>query len=314
MTSADATDRASKTGPTTHPSTQPTRPTVGIMTPPAQVAYPDIVRVWREADAVPEIEHAWLYDHLMPIFGDENGPTFEGWTLLSALAAATQRLRVGVMVTSNRFRPPALLAKIATTVDVVSDGRLDFGIGVGSRPSHPLARREYEAHGLPFHDADRAVESLDEACTVIKRLWTEPAPFDWHGTHIDLTGAFGNPKPVQRPHPPILIGGRASGTLRITARHADMWNVPGGDIDDLAGRSALLDRYCADIDRDPATITRSITLSASYDRPDTTRDAIEQALDAGFRHVVLGLASPYPDDVARWVADELVTPTVGARM
>ena len=133
------------------------RPSFGIMTAPMQVEYDDVLRVWREADAIPEIEHAWLFDHLMPIGGDPNGPAYEGWTLLSALAAQTQRLRLGVLVTSNRFRPPANLAKIAATVDVVSGGRLEFGIGAGSRPGHPIARREYEAHGLPFHDFDHSV-------------------------------------------------------------------------------------------------------------------------------------------------------------
>jgi alkanesulfonate monooxygenase SsuD/methylene tetrahydromethanopterin reductase-like flavin-dependent oxidoreductase (luciferase family) len=286
--------------------TPPTR--FGIMTAPSQVDYHDVQRVWREADTIPEIEHAWLFDHLMPIFGDPNGPTFEGWTLLSALAAQTRRLRLGLLVTSNRFRPPAVLAKIAATVDVVSGGRLDFGIGAGSRPSHPLARREYDAHGLPYHDAAQAVAALAEACTVIRRLWTETAPFDFHGSHVQLTGAFGNPKPVQRPHPPIMIGGRASATLRVVAEHADLWNIPGGgDIEDLAGRSALLDRYCAEIGRDPASITRSVVLPVSYERPGATRDAIGEAVEAGFRHVVLGLAAPYPPDVARWAADELIS-------
>ncbi|WP_245642655.1 LLM class flavin-dependent oxidoreductase [Nonomuraea candida] len=279
------------------------------MTAPSQVGYQDVLRVWREADTIPEIEHAWLFDHLMPISGDPAGPAYEGWTLLSALAAQTRRLRLGVMVTSNRFRPPAMLAKIAATVDVVAGGRLDFGIGVGSRPGHPPARREYEAHGLPFHDSTRAVASLAEACTVIRRLWTETEPFDFHGEHVRLAGAFGNPKPVQRPHPPILIGGRSGPTLRVAAEHADLWNIPGGDIDDAVSRGKLLDRYCADLGRDPATIVRSIALQVSYDRPALTRAAIGEALDAGFRHVVLGLPAPYPDGVARWVAGELVAPS-----
>ncbi|KIZ16762.1 LLM class flavin-dependent oxidoreductase [Streptomyces natalensis] len=287
--------------------TQPLTPCFGIMTAPSQVDYHHILRVWREADTIPEIEHAWLFDHLMPIGGDPNGVAYEGWTLLSALAAHTQRLRLGVLVTSNRFRPPAMLAKIAATVDVVSGGRLDFGIGAGSRPGHPVARREYEAHGLPFHDAAHAVSSLAEACTVIRRLWTETEPFDFHGTHIQLTGAFGNPKPVQRPPPPLLIGGRAASTLRVVAEHADLWNIPGGDIDDAVERSALLDRYCAEIGRDPAAITRSIVLPVSYADPDATRHAIGEAIHAGFRHIVLGLTAPYPDNVARWVADELIT-------
>ena len=223
----------------------------GIMTAPMNVDHADVLRVWREADTVPEIEHAWLFDHLMPIGGDPDGPIYEGWTLLAALAGQTRRLRLGLLVTSNRIRPPALLAKIATTVDVVSGGRLDFGIGAGSRPSHPLARREYDSHGLPYADFGDSVEALAEACTVIRRLWTEDAPFDFRGTHVQLTGAYGNPKPVQRPHPPIVIGGRAAATLRVVAEHADVWNIPGGDIEDARSRSALLDRYCAAIGRDP---------------------------------------------------------------
>lgn len=282
------------------------RPRFGIMTAPMQVDYLDVLRVWREADTIPEIEHAWLFDHIMPIAGDPSGPTYEGWTLLSALAAQTRRLRLGLLVTSNRFRPPAMLAKIAATVDVVSGGRLDFGIGVGSRPDHPLARREYEAHGLPFHDTAYAVGSFAEACTVLRRLWTETEPFDFDGTYHRLAGAFGNPKPVQRPHPPILIGGRSASTLRVAAEHADLWNIPGGDLDDVVRRSALLDRYCTEIGRDPASITRSIHLPVSYDQPSSTRDAIGEAVDAGFRHIVLGLSAPYPAGVARWVTDKLI--------
>jgi alkanesulfonate monooxygenase SsuD/methylene tetrahydromethanopterin reductase-like flavin-dependent oxidoreductase (luciferase family) len=288
---------------------QTSHPRFGIMTAPSQVAYDDILRVWREADTTPQIEHAWLFDHLMPIFGDPTGPTYEGWTLLSALAAQTHRLRVGLLVTSNRFRPPAMLAKIATTVDIVSGGRLDFGIGAGSRPSHPLARREYEAHGLPFHDFSHSVDSVAEALTVIRRLWTETEPFDFTGAHVQLTGALGSPKPLQRPHPPILIGGRSAPLLRVAAMHADVWNIPGDDIDDAAGRSTLLDRYCAGIGRDPASLTRSIHLQVSYDQPDITRDAIGRAIDAGFEHLVLGLPNPYPVGVARWVVDELITKT-----
>ena len=289
---------------------QKTRPRFGIGTAPMQVDYQDVLRVWREADGIPEIEHAWLFDHLMPIGGDLSGPIYEGWTLLSALAAQTERLRLGLLVTSNRFRPPAMLAKFAATVDVVSGGRLDFGIGAGSRPSHPLARREYEAYGLPFDDFAHSVGSLAEACTVIRRLWTESKPFDFDGTYVHLTGAFCNPKPIQRPHPPILIGGRSTALLRVVAEHADLWNIPGGDIEDVVSRSALLDRHCAEIGREPASITRSIHLSVSYDQPSLTRDAISEAIGAGFQHIVLGLSAPYPANVAQWVNDELINTSI----
>src|ERR1700752_2931737 len=293
--------------PTENYMPQSPLPSFGIATAPMQVDYRDIQRVWREADAIQAIEHMWLFDHLMPIAGDPDGPTFEGWTLLSALAAQTERLRLGLMVTSNRFRPPAMLAKIAATVDIVSGGRLDFGIGAGSRPGHPLARREYEAHGLPFHDSAHAIGSLAEACTVIRRLWTETEPFDFDGTYHHLTGAFCNPQPVQRPHPPILIGGRSIAPLRVVAEHAEAWNIPGGDIDDAVRRSALLDRFCAEIGRDPASITRSIVLPVSYDQPGDARDAIAEAIDAGFPHIVLSLPAPYPPNAAQWVSSELIS-------
>jgi alkanesulfonate monooxygenase SsuD/methylene tetrahydromethanopterin reductase-like flavin-dependent oxidoreductase (luciferase family) len=286
----------------------PAGPSFGIATAPSQVAYDDVLRVWREADSIPQIEHAWLFDHLMPIFGAPNGPIFEGWTLLSALAAQTERLRLGLLVTSNRFRPPAMLAKIAAGVDVISGGRLEFGIGAGSNLTVPIARREYEAYGLPFHDAAYAVGSLAEACTIIRRLWTETEPFDFDGSYHQLTGAFCSPKPVQQPHPPILIGGRATPTMRVIAEHADRWNMPGGSIDDAIARSAALDRLCAEIGRDPAEITRSIVLPVSYDRPADTRDAIRAALDGGFSHIVLSLGAPYPVEAARWVADTFIAP------
>ncbi len=280
----------------------------GIATAPQQVDYTDLARVWHEADAVPEIEHAWLFDHLMPIGGNRLGPIYEGWTLLSAIAAQTGRLRLGLLVTSNRLRPPAVLAKIATTVDVVSHGRLDFGIGAGSRTSVPEARREYDAHGLPYLDFADSVDALAEACTVIKRLWSETEPFDFNGRHVRLTGAFGNPKPVQQPHPPILIAGRTARVLRVVAEHADIWNIAGVDIADATARSALLDRYCAEIGREPTAITRSFHVPVSYEDPATTREAVAAAIDAGFTHIVLSLRTPYPEGVARWVAEQIVIP------
>ena len=256
-------------------SAHTTGPRFGIATAPQQVSYRDILRVWRDADTIPEIEHAWLFDHLLPIRGDRNGPIFEGWTLLSALAAQTDRLRLGLLVTSNRFRPPAMLAKIA-----------------------------------PYHDFASSVGSLAEACTVIRRLWTESEPFDFDGAYLHLTGAFCNPKPVQQPYPPILIGGRSTATLRVVAEHANLWNIPGGDIDDAVSRRGLLDHFCAEIGRDAASITRSITLQVSYDDPSNTRDSIVEAIDAGFQHIILSLQAPYPENVAQWVTNELINKSV----
>jgi alkanesulfonate monooxygenase SsuD/methylene tetrahydromethanopterin reductase-like flavin-dependent oxidoreductase (luciferase family) len=283
------------------------RPTFGIMTPPQQVAYGDVLRMWQEADAIPEIEHAWAFDHLFPIGGDRRGPIYEGWTLLAALAAQTSRLRVGLLVTSNRFRPPAMLARMAATVDHVASGRLDFGIGAGSRTDIPWARMEYDAHGLPYLDAADAVASLGEACTVIRRLWSEADPFDYEGRFVQLRGAWCNPKPLQEPHPPIVIGGLAPSTLRVVAEHADIWNFPSADIDDAVRRSALLDRLCAEGGRDPAEVTRSMILHPSYEAPEETRDTINRAIDAGFSHFVVSLPAPRPPGCAQWLAEEIIT-------
>ncbi|GGL29901.1 LLM class flavin-dependent oxidoreductase [Phycicoccus endophyticus] len=288
-----------------------TRPSVGILTPPTNVAYEDLLRVWGEADAVPAIGQAWLFDHLMPIGGDPDGPAFEGWTLLAALAARTERLRLGLLVTSNRIRPPALLAKIAATVDVVSGGRLEFGIGVGSRPDVPTARREYLGHGLPYVDTGDAVARLAESLAVIRRLWTAPVPFDWAGEHVRLVGAWGNPKPVQRPHPPVVVGGRSTRVLRIVAEHADVWNLPSGDFADLAERGAVLDRFCAELGRDPASVVRSLPVPVDLDRPEAARETLERSAEAGVGHVVLVLPAPYPTGLPQWVADEVVTPALG---
>jgi alkanesulfonate monooxygenase SsuD/methylene tetrahydromethanopterin reductase-like flavin-dependent oxidoreductase (luciferase family) len=290
----------------------------GIKTTPADVGYEEIRRVWLDADEIPEIEHAWLYDHLLPLFSDPAGPAYEGWTLLAALAAQTQRLRLGLLVTNNRIRRPAVLAKIAATVDVISGGRLDFGIGVGGLPdSAPNAARvvpEYQAYGIPLGAWSDAVASFAEACTLIRRMWTEEV-FDFDGTYHRLKGVRCNPRPVQRPHPPIVIGGSGKTTLRLVAEHADMWNAigpPVNTVEHLRERSAVLDEQCEAIARDPASVVRSVQLLVSYDHPASTRATLSQLASAGFTHLVLTLRAPYPRDAARWATNELIIPTLDA--
>jgi alkanesulfonate monooxygenase SsuD/methylene tetrahydromethanopterin reductase-like flavin-dependent oxidoreductase (luciferase family) len=286
----------------------------GIKTTPANVSYTDILRVWLDADAIPEIEHAWLYDHLLPRVGAGSEPIYEAWTLLTALAAQTRRLRVGVLATNNRIRHPAVLAKIAANVDEISNGRLDFGIGVGGLPkSDPrfatMVAPEYEAFGIPVGGWGAAVAGLSEACTIIRRLWSGEE-FDFAGEHYRLIGARCSPTPVQ-PRVPILIAGTGASTLRIVAEHADLWNAIGPPLNTaakLADRRAVLDSYCTDIGRDPRTITRSVQLAISYDDPARTRDAVREMIEVGFTHVVLNLPSPYPSDVAHRVAADVIRP------
>jgi alkanesulfonate monooxygenase SsuD/methylene tetrahydromethanopterin reductase-like flavin-dependent oxidoreductase (luciferase family) len=299
-----------------------TRVSFGIKTSQSGLTYDEILKTWREADAIPEIEDAWLWDHLIPLRGDSNTAALEAWTLLAALAAQTTRLRLGVIVTSNRIRPPAVLAKMAATVDIVAGGRLVFGIGAGGSAvsgnpaSLQLVHREYDAYGIDVVTPGEAVAALDEACTLIKRLWTEDQPFDFDGRCYQLSGAICEPKPLQRPRPPIMIGaGGERSALRVVARHADIWASPTFTAADFRHRSAVLDEHCVAIGRDPAEITRSVQVfftaqkpaapGARFPGPAGARELIAELIDAGASHVVLAaIGAPS----MRWVADEIIQP------
>ncbi|WP_308249732.1 LLM class flavin-dependent oxidoreductase [Sphaerisporangium fuscum] len=290
------------------------RVSFGLKTVPAHTTYDEILRVWQEADSVPLIEHAWLWDHMLPLMGDPGGPILEGWTLLAALAARTERLRLGVMVTSNRVRPPAVLAKIAATVDVISGGRLVMGIGVGGthQPGDTLTPREYDAYGLTIVPPAEGVQRLAETCAIFRRMWTEDV-FDFEGRFYRLKGTRCEPKPVQRPGPPLMIGGWGDRTLRVVAEHADVWNVPGpphNPVEYIAERSAVLDAHCAAIGRDPAEITRSTQMTVSYDDPAATRATALELVGAGVTHIALNLRGPYPKDVAHWAAEHVIEPVL----
>jgi F420-dependent oxidoreductase-like protein len=207
--------------------------------------------VWRIADEA-GFDHCWCMDHFATLGGRDDGPIFEAWTLLAAMAATTSRTRIGCAVTGNTYRHPAVLAKAAVTVDHLSGGRLEFGIGAG------WAENEHTMLGLPFGTAGDRADRLEEACQVIRSLWTQ-ARASFAGQHYQLTGAVAEPKPVQQPHPPIWIGGAGRRrTLRIAAQHASVWNAPGGSPEEVAELSGVLDRHCADIGRDPSEIRRSV--------------------------------------------------------
>ncbi|MFJ5272466.1 LLM class flavin-dependent oxidoreductase [Streptomyces sp. NPDC088358] len=290
----------------------------GIKTTPMHVSYEDIRRVWQEADTLPEIEDAWLWDHLLPLRGPKDGPIHEGWTLLSALAAQTERLRLGLLVTSNRLRPPAVLGKITSTVDVISGGRLVMGIGVGGTRQPPGAGgisgenpaiAEYAAYGLTLVPPGEGVARLAETVEILQRMWTEDV-FDFEGRHYRLRGTRNEPKPVQRPGPPLLIGGWGTRLLRLVAERADIWNIPGpphNGVEFVAERGRVLDAHCAEIGRDPGEITRSVQVVVSYDDPAATRAAVTGLIGVGTGHVVLSLPQPYPPGVARWLVDEIIT-------
>ncbi len=274
----------------------------GIKTSQQFTDYESILRVWLEADNIPSIEHAWAFDHFIPLGPDPTGPQLEGWTLLGALAARTERLRIGLMVTGNTYRHPAILANIATTVDVISNGRLDFGIGAGWN------EMEHTMYGIPLYTTGERIRRLGEACEVIKLLWTETvANFD--GKYYHLKDARCEPKPVQKPYPPFVIGGSGEQlTLRIVAKYASIWNFVGGDIATFHHKNAVLNEHCAAIGRDPKTIERSIQWPVNYNNMGEAIAEMRPYIEAGATHIVLYLRAPYPEGVVQRLADEVVKP------
>ncbi len=274
----------------------------GIKTAPQNTTYEDMLRVWLEADEVPSIEHAWLFDHFMPLGDDPTGPCLEGWTLLSAYAALTKRLRVGLMVTGNTYRHPAVLANMAATIDIISKGRLDFGIGAGWN------ELEHSAYGIPLYEPGERIKRMGEACEVFRLLWTETAS-DFDGKYYQLKGAYCEPKPVQKPHPPITIGGGGEQlTLRMVAKYADIWNFAGGPVESFKHKSEVLDGHCAKIGRDPLTIERSIQALVNPNDMQSTITMVQSFIDNGVTHIVLNLRPPYPEQIAHRVAQEIIEP------
>ncbi|GAA2111715.1 LLM class flavin-dependent oxidoreductase [Kitasatospora saccharophila] len=300
----------------------PPEVTFGVKTTPMRVGYPEILRVWEEADELPELVDAWLWDHLMPLVGPKDGDVLEGWTLLSALAARTRRLRLGLLVTANPLRRPALLGKMATTVDVLSGGRLVMGLGVGGthQPAgaggiagENPAVAEYAGYGLDLVPPGEGIARLAETIEVLRGMWSGEA-FDYAGRWTTLTGNHNRPGPVQRPGPPILIGGWGTRLLRLVAERADIWNVPGpphNAVAAVAERARVLDAHCAAIGRDPATLTRSVQYIVSYQDPARDRAVLAELIAAGFTHLVLSLRAPYPPGVAKWLVEEIVRPLRG---
>jgi F420-dependent oxidoreductase-like protein len=279
----------------------PRRLRFGIKTSPQFTTYEDMLRVWREADALPIFEHAWDFDHFMPLGNDPTGPCLEAWTLLAAFAAQTERLRVGVLVTGNTYRHPAVLANMGATVDIISHGRLDFGIGAGWN------ELEHNAYGIPLYAPAERIGRLGEACEIIRRLWTEET-VDFEGRYYHLRGAHCEPKPVQKPYPPFMIGGSGEQlTLRVVARYADLWNHSGTQ-EEYAHKNEVLNAHCAAIGRDPAAIERSVQLWADPANLDGVRDTGRQYIALGATHLIFNLRPPYPPDILPRLAAEVAEP------
>jgi F420-dependent oxidoreductase-like protein len=211
-----------------------------------------VLDLWRHLELT-GWDIACVSDHFMPNTKDREGAVLESWSTLSALAALVPRMRVGTIVLGNTYRHPAVVAKMAAQIDIISGGRLLLGLGAGWQ------KNEHEAYGIPFYTMRERLARLDEACEVIRSLWTQRRT-NFAGRYYQLSDAPLDPKPIQKPHPELMIGGGGERvTLRIVAKHADHWNVWGGPRV-LARKSSILEEHCAKVGRDPKKIGRSVNM------------------------------------------------------
>ncbi len=234
---------------------------VGVTLHPQHCTIGDLRSAWQEADGL-GVDTIWTWDHFFPLYGDPDGPHFEGWSLLAAMAVDTSRARFGALVTCNSYRNPDLLADMARTVDHLSGGRLILGIGAG------WFERDYDEYGYEFGTGPDRLRALRASLPRIKERLSRL-----------------NPPPVGSL--PIMVGGGGEKvTLRIAAEHADMWNV-GGPPDNFAHKNEVLNNWCSKVGRDPQAIERTVMI-----RPDGLSN-VDAFLDAGAQHFIIGVGHPF---------------------
>ena len=224
-------------------------------------AYETMTRVAQEAEAL-GYDSIWLFDHFHTVPTPTQEVTFECWTSTAALARDTKRVRIGQMVTCNGYRNPALLAKMASTVDVLSHGRLDFGIGAG------WYEQEFRAYGYDFPDGPTRLRQLRDAVQIILKMWTEDEAI-FEGKYYQVHGAINQPKGVQKPHIPLLIGGGGERvTLKLVAQYADACNIGHLDNAGLEHKFAVIKKHCEEVGRDYNTIKRTVMFNCAIAETD----------------------------------------------
>jgi F420-dependent oxidoreductase-like protein len=232
---------------------------VGI-TDPVE-AYETMTRVALTAEAL-GFDSIWLYDHFHTVPTPTQEVTFECWISTAALARDTKRVRIGQMVTCNGYRNPALLAKMASTVDVLSHGRLDFGIGAG------WYEHEFLAYGYDYPDGPTRLKQLHDAVQIILKMWSEEQA-TYEGQYHHVNGAINQPKGVQKPHIPLLIGGSGEKvTLKLVAQYADACNIGHLDNEGLARNFAIIKRHCEAAGRDYNAIRRTVLMNCAIAESD----------------------------------------------
>jgi F420-dependent oxidoreductase-like protein len=302
----------------------------GVQTPPQNVTFQGLREAWKLIDSL-GYDTAWVFDHFFPIMtSDPSGPCYEGWMMLAALAAETSLAQVGVLVTGNTYRHPAVLAKMGATLDHTSGGRLIMGIGAG------WFELEHDAYGIHFGTTAERINRVDEAAEIIKRLWTE-RQVTFEGRYYQLKDAYSEPKPLQQPHPPLMMGGAGEKLmLRVIAKHADQWNTFGSPevfrhkIEVLKEHCAAVGRAFDDIEVSWAgaglitdsreekeellrRLAEAFGITPEQAAPGALvgstseiRDRIHQFIEAGVTHFIMILNAPFSHDTIRRFAEEVM--------
>lgn len=260
----------------------------GIKTPPQHCAWQDMVAIWQATDEIPVFSSCWNFDHFYPLVGDETGACMEAWVTLSALAAMTKRVRIGCMVNGAPYRHPAVIANMAATLDIVSDGRLNLGLGAGWHEG------ECAAYGIDLLPIGQRMDRFEESVQIVRSLLREETT-SFNGTYYALTDARCEPKGPQRNGPPIIIGGGGEKrTLRIAARYADHWNLPFASPEQFHAKYDVLQQHCAAVGRDISEIECSVQVALTADQDPNESAAVAAALRAvGVDTVIYSLRNPY---------------------
>lgn len=262
--------------------------------------FPELVRRWQEAESL-GFDTVWVTDHF--ITGDEPGedlePIYEAWTAIAGLAMVTSSIRFGVMVTGNTYRNPALLAKQAVTIDHISNGRLILGIGAG------WWVREHDAYGYEMPGNRELVDRFEEALEIITRL-QEDERATFKGKYYWVNDAPFEPKPIQKPHIPLMIGSSGPRMLRLTAKYADEWNTRG-PVETIKPRLEALDRALVDAGRDPKTIVHSVwPWGEKWTSVDDVKQMIAEYQEAGFTEIIFSWPGDEYVDVMHEVARDVL--------
>lgn len=264
----------------------------GIQLQAQRTSWPEYLDAVRTVEAC-GFDAVWNFDHMLPFAGPDDGACFETVSTLAAMAAATSRIRLGSLVNGVLYRDPATLAKSAATIDHISGGRLEFALGAA------WAKREFYAYGLPFPPVKERMERLEEALQIVESLWSQPRT-TYHGRYYTLNDAPCEPKPLQQPRPPILIGGTGRTTLRIAAHHANIWNGVA-DPAECARCIAQLRENCQAIGREFAEIELSahpaLAIGRTHEEAEAKARRAAEALQQNFDELRARAVLGTPDDV-----------------